>query len=113
MLSLSHYSRKNKGEVTTKSSVVKEIEVTTEHLGRDKSNSFKRVMRSRQLNNVMRCLMSQPEDNLSSHSLLMSRQTIICRDIKEKFASWAVFNFSLNLMTAHNSSMNLSRDKRK
>ena len=49
--------------------------------------------------------MSQPEDNLSSQSLLMSRQTIICRDIKEKFASWAAFNFALNLMAAHNSSL--------
>ena len=57
--------------------------------------------------------MSQPADDLSSHSLLMSLQTIICRDIKEKFASWAVFNCALNLMTVHNSSLNLSRDKRK
>ena len=57
--------------------------------------------------------MSQPADDLSSHSLLMSRQTIICRDIKEKFASWAAFNCALNLMTVHNSSLNLSRDKRK
>ena len=40
-------------------------------------------------------------------------QTIICRDIKEKFASWAAFNFALNLITAHNSNQNLSRDKRK
>ena len=57
--------------------------------------------------------MSQPEDDLSSHILLMSRQTIICRDMKEKFASWAAFNCALNLMTTHNSNMNLSRDKRK
>ena len=49
--------------------------------------------------------MSQLDDNLFSHSLLMSRQTIICRDIKEKFASWVAFNFALNLMIAHNSSM--------
>ena len=61
MSSLSQYLRKNKGEVATKSSVVKEIEVATEHLGCDKSNSFKRLIRSRQLNNVMRCLMSQPD----------------------------------------------------
>ena len=86
----------------TKSYVAKEIEVAIEHLGRDKSNSFKRVVRSRQLNNVMKCLMSHPGDNLSSHSSLMSRQTIICRDIRDKFASWAAFNFALNLMTAHN-----------
>ena len=90
----------------TKSYVAKEIEVATEHLGRDKSNSFKRVVRSRLLNNAMKCLMSQPGDNLSSHSSLMSRQTIICRDIRDKFASWAAFNFALNLMTAHNSSQN-------
>ena len=57
--------------------------------------------------------MSQPADDLSSHRLLMSRQTIICRDIKEKFASLAAFNCALNLMTAHNSSLNLSRGKRK
>ena len=57
--------------------------------------------------------MSQSEDDLSSYSLLMSRQTIICRDIKEKFASWAAFNCALNLMTTHNSSLNLSHDKRK
>ena len=57
--------------------------------------------------------MSQPEDDLSSHSSLMSRQTIICRDIKEKLANWAAFKYALNLMTAHNSSLNLSRDKRK
>ena len=86
----------------TKSYVAKEIEVATEHLGRDKSNSFKRVVRSRKLDNVMKCLMSQPDDNLSSQSLIMSRQTIICRDIRGKFASWADFNFALNLMTAHN-----------
>ena len=70
-------------EVATKSYVAKEIEVATEHLCRDKNNSFKRVVRSRQLNNVMKCLMSQLDDNLSSHILLMSRQTIICRDIRE------------------------------
>ena len=57
--------------------------------------------------------MSQPEDDLSSHSSLMSRQTIICRDIKEKLASWAAFKYALNLMIAHNSNLNLSRDKRK
>ena len=84
----------------------RKVEVATEHLGHDKSNSFKRVVRSRQLNNVMKCLMSQPGDNLSSHSLLMSRQAIICRDIRGKFASWAAFNFALNLMTSHNSSHN-------
>ena len=63
-------------------------------------------MRSRQLNKVMKFLMSQPEDELSSHSLFMSRQTIICRDMKEKFASWAAFNCALNLMIAHNSNLN-------
>ena len=46
--------------------------------------------------------MSQPEDNLSYHSLNMLRQTIVCRDIRGEFASWATFNFALNLMTAHN-----------
>ena len=95
----------------TKSFVVKEIDVATEHLGCDKSNSFKREVRSRQLNNIMKCLMSQPDDNLSFHSLLMSRQTIICHDIRGKFASWDAFNFALNLMTSHNCSQNLSRDK--
>ena len=32
-------------EVGTKSYVAKEIEVATEHLGRDKNNSFKSVVR--------------------------------------------------------------------
>ena len=58
-------------------------DVATKHLCRDKNNSFKRVVRSRQLNNVMKCMMSQLNDNLSSHDLNMSRQTIICRDIRE------------------------------
>ena len=46
--------------------------------------------------------MSQPDDKLTSHNLLMSRQTIISRDIKEKCANRATFNYTLNLMTAHN-----------
>ena len=45
--------------------------------------------------------MSQPDDKLSSLNLLMSRQTIISRDIREKCASRATFNSALNLMTAH------------
>ena len=61
---------------------------------------------SRQFNNVMKYLMSQPDDNLSFHNLLMSRQTIICRDIRGKFVSWAAFNFAKNLMTAHNCCQN-------
>ena len=65
------------------------------------SNPFKGVVRSRQLNNVMKCLMSRPEDLLSSHIRIMSRQAVSCCDIREKFASWATFNFALNLMTAH------------
>ena len=72
-----------KVEVATKSYVAKEIYVATKHLCRDKNNSFKRVVRSRQLNNVMKCLVSQPDDNLSSHRLIMSRQTILCCDIRE------------------------------
>ena len=39
------------------------------------------TLRSRHLNNDMKHLRSQPEDNLSSHILSMSRQTIICRDM--------------------------------
>ena len=46
--------------------------------------------------------MSQPDDKLSSHNSLMSRQTIISHDIREKCASRATFNSALNLMTAHN-----------
>ena len=64
-------------------------------------------MRSRQLNKVMKFLMSQPEDDLSSHSSFMSRQTIICRDMKEKFTNWVAFNCAQNLMTAHNFSFTL------
>ena len=70
--------------------VATEISVSTERLGRDKSNSFKILVRSRHPNNDMKHLMSQPEDNWSSHSLNMSRQTIICRDKKGGFSSWAV-----------------------
>ena len=44
--SLIQYRWKDKGEVATKSYVATEIEVATEHLGHDKSNSFKRVVRS-------------------------------------------------------------------
>ena len=46
--------------------------------------------------------MSEPDDILSSHNLLMSRQIIISRDIREKCASRATFKFALYLMTAHN-----------
>ena len=46
--------------------------------------------------------MSQPDDKLSSHNLLMSRQTIISHDVREKCASMATFNSALNLMTKHN-----------
>ena len=76
--------------VATKGYVATEISVATERLGRDKSNSFKRLVRSRHPNNEMKHLMSQPGDNLSSHSSSMSRQTIICRDIRGRVASWAV-----------------------
>ena len=44
---------------------------------------------------------SQPEDYLSSCMLLLSRQTISCRDKRGKFASWAIFDFALKLMTTH------------
>ena len=71
----------------TKGFVAIEISVATERLGRDKSNSSKRLVRSRHPNNDMKHLRSQPEDNLSSHSLSMSRQTIICRDMRGMFAS--------------------------
>ena len=77
-------------EVATKGYVATEISIAKERLGRDKSNSSKRLVRSRHPNNDMKHLRWQPEDNLSSHSLSMSRQTIICRDIKGRFASWAV-----------------------
>ena len=49
--------------------------------------------------------MSQPDDILSSHNLLMSRQTIISRDIREKCASRATFKSALYLMTSHNCSL--------
>ena len=44
---------------------------------------------------------SQPEDDLSSCRLLLSRQTVSCRDKRGKFSSWAIFNFALKLMTTH------------
>ena len=74
----------------TKGYVATEISVATERLGRDKSNSSKRLVRWRHPNNDMKHLRSQPEDNWSSHNLSMSRQTIICRDMRGMFASWAV-----------------------
>ena len=64
----------------TRGYVATKISVVTERLGRDKSNSFKRLVRSRHPNNELKHLMSQPEDNLSSHSLSMSRH-------ERKFAS--------------------------
>ena len=74
----------------TKGYVATEISVATERLGRDKSNSSKRLVRSRHPNNELKHLRSQPDDNLSSHNLSMSRQTIICRDMRGRFASWTV-----------------------
>ena len=76
--------------VATKGYVATEISVAIERLGRDKSNSSKRVVRSRHPNNELKHLRSQPEDNLSSHNLSMSRQTIICHDMRGRFASWTV-----------------------
>ena len=76
--------------VATKGYVATEISVATERLGHDKSNSSKRLVRSRHPNNDMKHLRSQPEDNWSSHNLSMSRQIIICRDMRGRFASWAV-----------------------
>ena len=76
--------------VETKGYVAAQISVATEQLGRDKSNSSKRLVRSRHPNNELKQLRSQPEDNLSSHNLSMSRQTIICRDMRGRFASWIV-----------------------
>ena len=76
--------------VATKGYVAIEISVTTERLGRDKSYSPKRLVRSRHPNNELDHLRSQPEDYLSSHNLNMSRQTIICRDMRGRIASWAV-----------------------
>ena len=66
------------------------ISVAAERLGLDKSYSSKRLVRSRHPNNELDHLRSQPEDNLSSHNLSMSRQTIICRDMRGRIASWAV-----------------------
>ena len=74
----------------TKGYVATEISVATERLGRDKSYYSKRLVRSRHPNNELDHLRSQPEDNLSSHKLSMSRQTIICRDMRGRIASWAV-----------------------
>ena len=54
--------------VTTKCYVVTVIEAAIEHLGRDKNNSFKRVVR---VATTQQCH-EMPDDNLSSHSLLMS-----------------------------------------
>ena len=59
--------------VVTRGYVTTEISVATERLGRDKSNSFKRLVRSQHPNNEMKHFMSQPEDNWSSQSLTMSR----------------------------------------
>ena len=74
----------------TKGYVATEISVATERLGSDKSYYSKRLVRSRHPNNELDHLRSQPEDNLSSHNLGMSRQTIICRDMKGRIASCAV-----------------------
>ena len=57
----------------TKGYVATEISVATEQLGRDKSNSSKRLVRSRHPNNELKHLRSQPEDNLSSDKHHMSR----------------------------------------
>ena len=57
--------------------------------------------------------MSRPKDLLSSHHCVMSQQAVSCCDIRGKFASWATFSFTLNLMTARNCSLNLSQDERK
>ena len=59
--------------VATKGYVATEISVATERLGRDKSYSSKILVRSRHPNNELDHLRSQPEDNLSSHNLSMSR----------------------------------------
>ena len=76
--------------VATKGYVATEISVAIERLGHDKSYSSKRLVRSRHPNNELDHLRSQPEDNLSSHNLSTSRQTIICRDMRGRIASWAV-----------------------
>ena len=52
---------RTRAQVATKSYVATEIEVVTEHLGRDKNNSFKRVVRvattqlCREMPNVAAC----------------------------------------------------------
>ena len=80
--------KEEKGSGRDQGYVVTGISVATERLGRDKSNSSKRLVRSRHPNKDMKHLRSQPKDNLSSHNLSMSRQTIICRDMRGRFASW-------------------------
>ena len=93
-------------EVGTKVDVVTQL-VLMEEKGRsrDKSNSSKRKL-SRHLNTKRKCLMSQPRDDLSHQRLNVSRHN-------RKIASWAVFNFALNLITTHILSLKLKRDERK
>ena len=76
--------------VATKGYVATEISVATERLGHDKSYYSKRLVRSRHPNNELDHLRSLPEDNLSPHKLSMSRQTIICRNMRGRIASWAI-----------------------
>ena len=79
-----------KGYVAIEISVAAEISIAIARLGRDKSYSSKRLVRSRHPNNELDHLRSQQEDYLFSHNLGMSRQTIICRDMRGRIASWTV-----------------------